>query len=319
MNVWFAPPATNSDTVFIFVHGYQSDSRAWLYDDGKNKQFWPYLIFSDSRFNHPDIFLGGYRQDVDSTFFELANQLRDALNRKGVLHYQRIVFVAHSLGGVIVRRMLTDFTPEFTDKQLFLFLFASPSNGSDIATFVDNNPFVKWLLDKLGQNSELIGALKLNSFYLRDLDSLFRLRTGSQNLLHVVGAEAIEADAVFATTKTVGTDSAGRYFEHKKIPGSDHTSIVKPRDEHSESHEFLAEMYQGLSAAITNKYSDTIKMLFARAKAEGLERTLPLSYYISTICGPGPVGSIAQGDREWLICNGEVAKAMRFYDLPPVK
>jgi predicted alpha/beta hydrolase family esterase len=55
---------------------------------------------------------------------------KDPLLRPPVFSYDNIVFVAHSLGGVVVRYLLNSNREEFVKKNVGVLLYASPSFGS---------------------------------------------------------------------------------------------------------------------------------------------------------------------------------------------
>src|SRR5262249_2080035 len=106
--VWYDD--TGSDTVFVFVHGINSDNHAcWL--NSKSETFWPDLVSSDPNLNNPAIFLGGYPTDSESTCFgigDAAEKLFSALRRKTqertVLDCAQLFFICHSTGGLVVPR-----------------------------------------------------------------------------------------------------------------------------------------------------------------------------------------------------------------------
>jgi hypothetical protein len=137
-NTWY--DSNNSDTAVVLVHGIFSDSRGcWLYLDPSNPlhdQYWPELIKTDTRLDHPAIFLGGYATSIDSGAYDArqaAGELRDALKREGVLNKSKIIFIAHSTGGIVARFLLVHNQDLFHGKMIGLALYASPSIGSPLA------------------------------------------------------------------------------------------------------------------------------------------------------------------------------------------
>jgi hypothetical protein len=115
-NFWHAH--TNSDTVFVFIHGIFSDSHdCWLFKDpaGQRTVFWPDLIRADTRLGGPSIYLAGYHTALDAGDFpvdQCAREVSDALQRPEedgrppVLASTRLVFICHSTGGIVARYML---------------------------------------------------------------------------------------------------------------------------------------------------------------------------------------------------------------------
>jgi len=86
-NIWFARNPS-SDVAFVFIHGLNSDSRCWLYEEnGMAKQYWPYLVWVDERLHHPSVFLGGYRFGTNYMIFDAVKELRRSLADSGVLNY----------------------------------------------------------------------------------------------------------------------------------------------------------------------------------------------------------------------------------------
>ena len=230
-NIWFARNPS-SDTVFVFVHGIHSDSRCWLYEEnGQPKQYWPYLVWQDERLRHPSVFLGGYTFGAHYNIFDAVLELlRNLINQK-ILDYPNIVFVAHSMGGVVVRRMLCSYVAEFHKSRLGLLLFASPSSGSswaDLASFL--------------QPGNSVDRLRSEDPYLVELDQEFKTLTSGRRL-NITGAEVVEGDGYLGTpAQVVGRASAARYFDYRTLPG-DHSSLVKPQGLGSLSHEFVVDFY----------------------------------------------------------------------------
>src|SRR5262245_54051047 len=96
-----------SDIVFVFVHGVLSSSDAgWTHTDGT---FWPELLYGDSNFQRPNVYVAGYSTSLSDPNFgieEAAKQLYGRLNSTSasgeppVLNKSQIIFIAHSMGGL---------------------------------------------------------------------------------------------------------------------------------------------------------------------------------------------------------------------------
>jgi len=94
-----------SDIVIVFVHGVLGDSETtW----GTGKAYWPFMLFGDSTFDGSDIFVYSYPTSMwaSQSPDELAEDMRVQLNAYGVSDHRRIVFLAHSMGGLITRAFL---------------------------------------------------------------------------------------------------------------------------------------------------------------------------------------------------------------------
>ncbi len=249
-NLWFHD--TDSDAVLVFVHGVMSDSRsAWLHDDPNDptmNRYWPKLIRLDDRFENIPIYLAGYDTRVDSgdyPFRDCANQVFTALGRTDanrhppVMRKERITFVCHSMGGIIVRQLLADHWEEFKDKHVGLVLIASPSYGSRLANTLT------YLLR--AYNHKQGTQLTWSSPDLVELDKKFKELINQQLIPHLSGVEFYENRFIFHwrylplnRVLVVRKESAVRYFaDPRHIPKSDHVSICKPQSTRDSVHQYL--------------------------------------------------------------------------------
>jgi pimeloyl-ACP methyl ester carboxylesterase len=247
-NLWFHENKS-SDTVFVFVHGFNSDSRnAWAYTEGgRFLQYWPYLVWNDHRLGHPSVFLGGYSTGPNYHLYDAADELLEGLERQGVLRYKNIVFVAHSLGGIVVRSMLARSWPtNFKGKKIGLLLVASPSMGSYWANFAS------YYADST--NNYLLKTLKQNDDVLVELDHDFRDLLDSPDVesSHPPQIKVAEIrEQYFILCKNCNLelvadeDSASHHYygKNRVMHGTDHFSIATPRDEDDPSHQFLVDFY----------------------------------------------------------------------------
>lgn len=241
----------DTDTVIIFVHGFFSSAeKCWKPESSSIS--WPDLIKDDSRIPPAAIYLGGYYTDFDSKqygFSDCATELFRALQRtsaEGVpapLSKKNLVFVCHSLGGIVTRHMLHTYQSYFSAHKIGLVLMASPSLGSDYA-----DSFVK--LIKLYGN-KLGGQLQFKNQSLLDLDESFKIFLDTRNDQNLVGVEGIEHKGPFnmrflpLLKPIVLKESAARYFNRSEtIPSTDHSSIVKPTELNHPSHNFLVDFFE---------------------------------------------------------------------------
>ncbi|MCU1275228.1 MAG: hypothetical protein JWO48_2659 [Bryobacterales bacterium] len=250
-NVWFQ--RNDSDTIFVFVHGIFSDSRGcWLAvdpEDQKQSTYWPELLINDQHFNRPSVFLGGYATSIDSGPYDVrqaARELGDALKRKGVLEKQRIIFIGHSTGGIVIRFLIVHNQELLRNKIIGVALYASPSIGSEWARTLGS------LSDFYG--NALAQQLRPDNTTLRELDKDFREllynpNSNPQNV-KIVGVEAVENFLIihrrFLPDKrlVVPEESASRYFGAPRyLPRTDHFTAVKPTSGDQPAHELLISFY----------------------------------------------------------------------------
>jgi pimeloyl-ACP methyl ester carboxylesterase len=134
--------ASNSNIAVIFVHGVLSEGlSAWTSRTGG---YWPSMLMSDPAFDQADIFVYSYptalwaKMSID----ELAENMRLVLAGKGVAQHQKIIFLAHSMGGLVTRAYLLK-NRDVANRTVFAYFFSTPTTGSQVAslaTFLSGNP-----------------------------------------------------------------------------------------------------------------------------------------------------------------------------------
>jgi pimeloyl-ACP methyl ester carboxylesterase len=239
-----------SDTTVIFVHGFLSNSEScWTSKSGK---YWPDLVQNDLRFENPSIFLAGYHTAFDSEDYKLrdcAGELIRALERPHAdgrpspILSQNILFVCHSLGGIVTRYVLEAHTSKFSSKTIGLALMASPSLGSEYADTFSGiiNFYRNGMANQLSSMNEI----------LSDLDGRFKVLIDERRIPNLVGAEAIEHHFLYKLYLLPGPEpvvtkkSASRYFVSQVLPKTNHSSIVKPESVDDPSHQFLYDFFSG--------------------------------------------------------------------------
>jgi hypothetical protein len=159
-----------------------------------------------------------------------------------VLAHERLVFVCHSLGGIVVRYMLECWRELFESKAIFLVLAASPSIGSRWANSLEN--VISLFQNRTGRE------LKWRSDSLDDLDRRFKEMRELNLIPHLAGCEWCEQKfptlpGFLRVGPIVPVYSASRYFgDYHLIPGSDHMSVVKPMDARALVHQLLSDAYK---------------------------------------------------------------------------
>jgi pimeloyl-ACP methyl ester carboxylesterase len=285
-NLWYC--WTDSDTAVVFVHGFTSDSRqAWYAETAGSDQpaaYWPRIVHRDPNLdtrqaplNKPSIFLAGYPTALDSTTYDMheaAGDLFRALaqpldGKPPVLDKRNIIFIAHSLGGIVVRDVLVHHAERWAGKRLGLLLVASPSKGSQYAN--------KLLPPVWFASNKIAEQLQVGSAYLGELNAAFlEARKPSAPLAELIGKEIYEhrilvgaADPntgmfarvvrVFAEKfapkvllgPVVDKDSATGFFANpEQIYDSSHITIAHPRDENEKQHLVFRDIYRQVIYAV---------------------------------------------------------------------
>jgi glycine betaine/choline ABC-type transport system substrate-binding protein len=244
---------SNNKKILVFIHGVTgTPNGTWTYQDNNTKTFWPDLMKTDLK--DYDIFLLSYYtpfaesgpsigqiaenmyKDLEQNFIlpdrsqSLDKKNRDANYSK--LKYKEVIFIAHSMGNLIIRTMMIDNPlPDDSPVQIPLILsLASPSMGSELAE----------LGDKLTVNAtyrEMIRSEK-NSF-LQLLNKVWNTSPFDTEIACAyeekpdpgIGRIVVEVSSATA----VCTRPNPRGFQE------DHISIVKPKDRNSPVHTWALE------------------------------------------------------------------------------
>src|ERR1043166_960756 len=120
----------------VFVHGVLSSGDvAWTADNGVS---WPELLAKTRQGRRTNIFVFSYKTDYFSGAYRLSDvvdSLKEELKLAGILDFKTIIFVAHSMGGLVVRKLIVERSNHFREKNtdIGMFLLASPSLGSRYA------------------------------------------------------------------------------------------------------------------------------------------------------------------------------------------
>ncbi len=138
--------------VMIFVHGFTGDSiGTW---QNQNGAYFPSLIATDPTIKQADVFVASYDTHwtkETGTIASLAALLFAQLDHFQVAaDHEDLVFVCHSLGGLVVERMLIEH-PELSSKTSFIQFYGTPHEG---AFSVLSNPILSFIA-AYGPNSVL--------------------------------------------------------------------------------------------------------------------------------------------------------------------
>jgi pimeloyl-ACP methyl ester carboxylesterase len=142
---WVVRQSPRAQLAVVFIHGIFGDTiGTWTNANGA--RFFDLVNTVPGVAGKADILAFGFPSNMFQAgsfdIREAANRLHLRLDSEGVLDYQHIAFVAHSMGGLVVlRELLTH--PEVRDKVPVIVFLGTPQEGSDItriARYVANNP-----------------------------------------------------------------------------------------------------------------------------------------------------------------------------------
>jgi pimeloyl-ACP methyl ester carboxylesterase len=230
--------------VIVFVHGLHGDRTSWR---AANGAYWPDLVRSDPRFAYSDVDVAEYPSPASNgkmSSVQLADTLFNRLRQDHVWDHREVVFLAHSLGGILVEEMLLRHPAEAA-RVKFIVSYGTPHEGSTvarIASLYDKDP----LLNDLSDASD-------NTF-LTQLESSWRAHD-SVNGIHRFCA--------YESEDTIAQDGIVRYLHpHTRVVGyfsatygcdvttppqeihADHIHMIKPPDRNAPAYDFFRRVYR---------------------------------------------------------------------------
>ncbi len=239
-----AATASQRPRVIVFVHGLHGSRDSWRASNGA---YWPDMIRSDRRFAYSDVEVAEYPTPASNgkmSSVQLADVLWNQLEQKHVWEHREVVFVAHSLGGILVEEMLLRH-PADAAKVRFIVSYGTPHEGSSIArmaSIYDRDPLLNDLSDA-----------DSNAF-LSQLENSWR---GSESV------NGIHRFCAFESEDTRPDNAFGRYLKtHARVVSyfsatygcdvttppqeihADHLNMVKPLDRKSAAYDFFYRVYR---------------------------------------------------------------------------
>lgn len=237
-------------SVIVFVHGLLGENeRAWR----SPRSDWVEIVLADPDLADFDVLRAEWYTTLLSGEFDLhdcADQLALHLSspvggNSPALSARRLLFVCHSMGGLVVRQALVN-CPELThDRTVSVLSYGTPARGVELADRFEDVARVfgqKQVLD-LSQSSPVLAALH------ERFSALARLSPPA-----VDGLELVESDLLVPppgvlravrrflphTPPIVGVESQGGYFGPPVVlPWTDHRSISRPTSARHPSHASL--------------------------------------------------------------------------------
>ena len=177
---WVRKPA--GETSVVFVHGIlSSGEECWRNSTGT---YWPKLLEQEPELAKLGIYVGTYQTGIYSGTYSISDIVDDLKERlfnvDKVINNHQIIFVCHSMGGIVFRQFIVERSLDLKKQNLSigLFLVASPSLGSDYANCA------KLITHLVGnEQAKALGFSQKNN-WLNDLDKEFKNIKESGELEH---------------------------------------------------------------------------------------------------------------------------------------
>lgn len=237
-------PVGQRARVIVFVHGLHGSRESWR---AANGAYWPDMIRTDPRFAYSDVDVTEYPSPASHgkmLSVELADILWTHLKWEHVWDHREVVFIAHSLGGILVEEMLLKH-PSDAAKVKFIVSYGTPHEGSTmarIASIYDKDP----LLNDLSDAS--------NNTFLSQLESNWR---GHDSV------NGIHRFCAYESEDTYPDNGFGRYLKtHARVVSyfsatygcdvttppqeidTDHVNLIRPADRKASAYDFFYRVYR---------------------------------------------------------------------------
>jgi pimeloyl-ACP methyl ester carboxylesterase len=240
-NSRYIKQTSGSRSVIVFVHGIFGDSTStWT---NQNGAYWPLLLAGDPFFSNYDV----YAYEYPSRFFggnfsidEIADNMRLLFEVDGVSDYGEIIFVSHSMGGLVTRAYLNK--NRNAVRVRLAYFYSTPTTGSELAsvgTLISANPQLAKMRSM--QSSDYLADLQrqwLNINY--DIPSF-------------CAYETLKTYGVNVVTQASASNLCNRRLD--PIDG-DHLTIVKPTSIRDTAYLALKAAIQAIQRTAAKSESD---------------------------------------------------------------
>ncbi len=276
--------------VVVFVHGVLGDPRA-TWTNITSGAFFPELLPKDDTFDEADIFVYGFPSpklegsyDID----ELTEHMRRSLDFAGITkNYEQIVFVCHSMGGLVTRAYLLKYRDEIGAKVPMIYFFSTPSTGSSIAAFAE----------KLGKNPQFGDMVDIaDNTYLGSQQTSWLASTFPRSVRSFCAYEVLQTYGKVIVDRTSATNLCNVRLDPIK---ANHIDIVKPTSLEDDAFIALKLAYTeafGASGDPVALDQQSIPNLLASLRSP----TRRLSYIVRE---PLDLSSLAGSAEQWYVMN----------------
>lgn len=238
-----SPQSPLHSRAIVFVHGLHGNRESWR---AANGAYWPDLVRTDPHFAYSDVIVAEYPSPSSNgkmSSVQLADMLWKSLRQAHVWDHREVVFVAHSLGGILVEEMLLRH-PEDAARVRFVVSYGTPHEGSTVArvaSIYDKDPLLNDLSDAA------------DNTFLTQLEDRWR-SSPSVNGIHrfcaYEGQDTVADDGFIRYlkphTRVVGYFSATYGCDVTTPPqeiAADHIHMIKPVNRGASAYDFFRRVY----------------------------------------------------------------------------
>ena len=218
--------------LIVFVHGVR-DTGKLTWTNAETNAEWPEMLSRDERFESFDISTYHYSsllfQSGSMSISNVADQLSFRLDRETVKNYENVIFVAHSMGGLVVRNLLLK-NDYLAEKVPLVYFLATPTAGADIARLAG-------VLDLGNRQLDAMTSFEASNF-LQDQNSAWRASNLFSDTFSLCAFENQPTMGIIVVNQA----SAESLCTGKTVPsGESHSGVAKPYSEASIVYDAFAD------------------------------------------------------------------------------
>jgi hypothetical protein len=277
--------------VIVFVHGILGGPvSTWTNDH--TQSYWPNLLAQDADFKDTDVYVLSYDSPFLSSSYTLDDLIENARlkldNAEIFSKHAHVVFLCHSMGGLIVRGLLKRYDDNRRKVPLIYFL-STPTAGSHIANLgmlISSNPQMK-ALGPMPKNSDSM----LNSLQ-HDWRAL------NNRPLSKCAFEVRDTYGV----RVVDQTSASALCDGPLDPiNEDHIGIAKPPDRQADS-------YMAFRAAFVKRPAEQLNSNGVSISSETIEGHVDTLRKVDVDCGETKQADLTEIDPPITLESGRLIK-----------
>jgi pimeloyl-ACP methyl ester carboxylesterase len=243
-----------ADKMIVFAHGILGDARG-TFTNETTHAYWPKLLAEDPDMDSFDILAINYDAGVASgmSIEQIATVVRTTLADQRVFDdYNEIYFVCHSMGGLVVKRIIIDLwqarSPTIGQQISGIIFISTPAKGANAANYLE-------ILARLSGGARPLVDLRtydVNTF-LQTLENQWKdyFDQGRRDRVPRVFV-AYETQPTFGYLVVPQLYSETPQDDRAYPVSAGHFSIVKPADRNSRMYDWVKHRIQDASVAHAN-------------------------------------------------------------------
>ena len=276
--------------VIVFVHGVMGNGDSTWTNEASGA-FFPELIADDPKFANANVYVHSFPTSAVSTSLsidELTEHMRRHFTNDNIFDHDEVVFVCHSMGGLVTRGFLLKYRDRVQGKVPMIYFFATPGNGSSLAN----------VASVFSKNPQFIGMRGIaNNDFLRNQRNSWVVWEAGKNIKCFCAYEKQKTYGLMVVDETSATALSNQRLDPID---RDHIHICKPLDETDDPYIALRTAYQEVFGG-----GDESEVELNQQTAVSLLPTLRSGLPKKSIVVREPfhLDEVAKGRDEWTVQN----------------